>query len=154
MLETKTCSSQRVIFLVRVARWYIFKTKNPNLGKFLRVLQWKMLKYFMDIGSILQQIGLFYDHLVCFMVIWYMYFSPFWYVAPRKIWHPWILKRNVRSVQPQHPSGKCHFWTSITFSKNKWESSGKAKHEWAHLTKFTTVKKWITNFDNLTKVKK
>jgi hypothetical protein len=25
----------------RAARWY-FQTKNPNLGKFCRVLQWKM----------------------------------------------------------------------------------------------------------------
>jgi hypothetical protein len=32
----------------------------------------------------------FYDHLVYFVVIWYI-FAPFWYVAPRKIWHP--LKR-------------------------------------------------------------
>jgi hypothetical protein len=28
-----------------------FQTKNPNLGKFLRVLQWTMMVYFMDIFS-------------------------------------------------------------------------------------------------------
>jgi hypothetical protein len=27
----------------RVARWLIFKPKNPNLGKFLRALDWEML---------------------------------------------------------------------------------------------------------------
>jgi hypothetical protein len=27
-----------------VARWYIFK--NPNLGEFLRALEWKMLVYY------------------------------------------------------------------------------------------------------------
>jgi hypothetical protein len=27
----------------RVARWYIFKPKTPNLGKFWSALQWKML---------------------------------------------------------------------------------------------------------------
>jgi hypothetical protein len=29
-----------------------FQTKNPNLGKFLRALGWKMLIYFMDIWNI------------------------------------------------------------------------------------------------------
>jgi hypothetical protein len=54
----------------RVARCYTyFQTKDPNLGKFWRVLQWKMLVYFMRIWSILRQIGLFYAHLVYFMVI-------------------------------------------------------------------------------------
>jgi hypothetical protein len=31
-----------------------FQTKDPNLGKFCRVLQWKMLVYFMAIWSILR----------------------------------------------------------------------------------------------------
>jgi hypothetical protein len=30
-----------------------FQTKNPDLGKFWRALQWKMLVYFMDIWHIL-----------------------------------------------------------------------------------------------------
>jgi hypothetical protein len=30
-----------------------FQTKNPNLGKFWRVLHWKMLVYFMETWSIL-----------------------------------------------------------------------------------------------------
>jgi hypothetical protein len=48
-----------------------FQTKNPNLGKFWRVLQWKMLVYFFTIWSILRPIGIFYGHLVYFVVIWY-----------------------------------------------------------------------------------
>jgi hypothetical protein len=43
----------------RVARRHIFKPKNPNLGKFWRVLQWKMLVYFNG-------------HLVYFRAIWYI----------------------------------------------------------------------------------
>jgi hypothetical protein len=31
-------------------------------------------------------VGIFYGHLIYFVVIWY--FSPFWYVVPRKIWQP------------------------------------------------------------------
>jgi hypothetical protein len=39
-----------------------FQTENPNLDQFWRVLQWKMLVYFMDIWSILWTFGLFYGH--------------------------------------------------------------------------------------------
>jgi hypothetical protein len=41
-----------------------FQTKNPDLGKFRRVLQWKMLVYLND------------TYLVYFMAIWYI-LSPF-----------------------------------------------------------------------------
>jgi hypothetical protein len=49
-----------------------FQTKNPNLGKFWRVLQWKMLVYFMAIWSNLWQFCIFYDHLVYFVLILYI----------------------------------------------------------------------------------
>jgi hypothetical protein len=57
-LKLRICRLKR-IDLCRVARWYSFPTKNPNLGKFWRVLEWKMLVYFMDIVF-------FYDYLVFF----------------------------------------------------------------------------------------
>jgi hypothetical protein len=37
-----------------------FQTKNSNLGKFSRALDWK--KYLMDIWNILGTFGIFYDH--------------------------------------------------------------------------------------------
>jgi hypothetical protein len=51
-----------------------FQTKNPNLGKFWRVFQWKMLVYFMDTWSILHTVfryilwtfGIVRGHLVYF----------------------------------------------------------------------------------------
>jgi hypothetical protein len=52
-----------------------FQTKNLNLGKLCRILQWKMLAYFMAAWSILRAFGIFvailyvYGHLVYFMVI-------------------------------------------------------------------------------------
>jgi hypothetical protein len=46
-----------------------FPTKNPNLGKFLRALDKKMLIYFMAIWNILRTFGKFYDHLVHFLFI-------------------------------------------------------------------------------------
>jgi hypothetical protein len=50
-------------------------------------LQWKILVYFMIIWSIMRPLEIFYDHLVYFVVI-LVYFSPFWYFVPRKIWQP------------------------------------------------------------------
>jgi hypothetical protein len=50
-----------------------FQTKDPNLGKFWRALQWKMLVYFMPIWYTLRPFDKFYSHLVYFMAIWYIW---------------------------------------------------------------------------------
>jgi hypothetical protein len=50
-----------------------FHTKNRNLGKFCTVLHWERLVYFMDIGSILRSLDIFYDHLVYFVAVWYIF---------------------------------------------------------------------------------
>jgi hypothetical protein len=58
-----------------------FHNKNPNLGIFLRVFEWKMLVYAMAIWYILRSIGIFsghlvhifYSHLVNFVIIWYIF---------------------------------------------------------------------------------
>jgi hypothetical protein len=63
-----------------------FKPKIPIFGKFWRVLKWKMLVYYMVIWSILRLFGVFCGHLVYFMFL--VYFLPYWYVVPRKIWQP------------------------------------------------------------------
>jgi hypothetical protein len=52
-----------------------FQTKNPNLGKFWRAWNWKMLLYIMAIWNILRPFGIFYDHLVHFVFIWYIFSS-------------------------------------------------------------------------------
>jgi hypothetical protein len=54
-----------------------FRTKNPNSGKCLRAL---------DIRKILPTFGIFYDHLVHFVIIWYIY-SDFG-IKHQKIWQP------------------------------------------------------------------
>jgi hypothetical protein len=58
--------------------------KNLNLGKSW-ALEWIMLVYFMANWNILRPIGIFYSHLVYIVAL---YFLPFWYSVPRKIWHP------------------------------------------------------------------
>jgi hypothetical protein len=61
-----------------------FLTKNFNLGKFWRVLQWKMFPF---MRSILRSFGIFF-------AIWYIfghlvYFNPFGMLyVPRKPWQP------------------------------------------------------------------
>jgi hypothetical protein len=41
-----------------------FQTKNPNLGKFWRALELKMMLYFMFVWNILQTLYTFYCHYV------------------------------------------------------------------------------------------
>jgi hypothetical protein len=50
-----------------------FRTKNPTLGKFWRVLQRKILAYFINIWSLLRPLEIFYGHLVYFVVIRYIF---------------------------------------------------------------------------------
>jgi hypothetical protein len=50
-----------------------FHTKNPNLGKILRVLDWKMFIYLINIWYILRTFGIFYDHLVHIVFVWYIF---------------------------------------------------------------------------------
>jgi hypothetical protein len=50
-----------------------FQTKSPNLGKFWRVLQWKMLVYFMSVWNISLPFAILYGHLVHFLLIWYIF---------------------------------------------------------------------------------
>jgi hypothetical protein len=50
--------------LVQGCQMVCFQTKNPNLEKIWRVLQRKMLVYFMDTSSILRSFVIFYLHLV------------------------------------------------------------------------------------------
>jgi hypothetical protein len=63
-----------------------FQTKNPNLGKFWRIVDWKMLKYFMAIWNIFWTFGIF-------MTIWYILcslgtlFLALVYCT-KKIWQP------------------------------------------------------------------
>jgi hypothetical protein len=54
-----------------------FQTKNPDLGKIWRVLQY------------LEDVGILQGHLVNFAVF-LVYRVPFWYAVPRKIWQPWL----------------------------------------------------------------
>jgi hypothetical protein len=73
--------------LIRVARGYIFKPKNPNLGKFCRVLQWKMLVYLVYSWPILLIFAILCVHLVNFVVIWNI-FSRFGMLYQEKSGNP------------------------------------------------------------------
>jgi hypothetical protein len=51
----------------------ILQTKNQNLGKFVKVLQWKMSVFFSTSLSILRPNAVFCGHSVHFEVIWYIF---------------------------------------------------------------------------------
>jgi hypothetical protein len=62
---------------IQGCQMFYFQTKNPNMSKFWRVLQWKMLVYVMDISSILRPLGIFYSLCpfgIYFMAIWYIFY--------------------------------------------------------------------------------
>jgi hypothetical protein len=51
-----------------------FQTKNPNLGKFWRALELKMLVYFVVIWNILRPFDILYGHYVGnVVVIWHIF---------------------------------------------------------------------------------
>jgi hypothetical protein len=50
-----------------------FQAKNPNLGKFWRDLEWKMLVYLMVTWSMLRPFGILCDRLEYFTAIWYIF---------------------------------------------------------------------------------
>jgi dTDP-4-dehydrorhamnose 3,5-epimerase-like enzyme len=62
LVVTKVISVTR--YMRGVVRWLHFQTKNPNLGKFWRVLKWKMLVFLMAIRNTLRQLGIFCGDLV------------------------------------------------------------------------------------------
>jgi hypothetical protein len=73
-----------------------FQTKNPNFGKFWRVLLWKNLLYFMTIWSILGPLEIFYAHLVYFVVIWYI-FPRFGILDQQKSGNPALHHKIIQS---------------------------------------------------------
>jgi hypothetical protein len=72
-----------------------YQTKNPNLGKFSRVLQWKMLVYFMAIWC------------TYFKAIWDI-FTAIWYIVGMVIWYifPVLVccaTKNLATLSPGTP---------------------------------------------------
>jgi hypothetical protein len=71
--------------LTRGCQMVYFQTKNRNLVKFWRYLDWKKLVYSVAIWNI------------CITAIWYIlwqfgnlvYFPYLWYIKWRQIWQPW-----------------------------------------------------------------
>jgi hypothetical protein len=64
-----------------------FQNKNQNLGKFWRVLQWKMMAYIKDTSTILRSFATFYGYfgIVCGNLV---YFIPFGILYQEKSGNP------------------------------------------------------------------
>jgi hypothetical protein len=63
-----------------------FQTKNSNLGKFWRALEWKVLLYFMINWEYFMAIWHNVHMAVCGHLVYFPHFGMF---GPRKIWQPW-----------------------------------------------------------------
>jgi hypothetical protein len=81
-----------------------FQTKNPYLGKFWRVLEWKILVYFMTIFDRILMLLEIFNGLLVYFVRHLVYFPPFWYFVQRKIWQP---RSPAFSVHTSHPPFFC-----------------------------------------------
>jgi hypothetical protein len=84
----------------RVARWHIFK-QNPDLGKFWRVLQWKMLVIICT--AIWFFTAIWYSlWLFCLFYIWL--FGIFFLIlvcCTKIIWLPWLILRWLAKCEPR-----------------------------------------------------
>jgi hypothetical protein len=100
-----------------------FQTKNTNLGKFWRVLEWNKIDIFYIHLEYLKEFGIFYDHLVHFVFIWYI-FSRFGIMDQKKSGNP---------ATTTHTSQ--HNKTSLTLLKShmrdraKWGRGGGGSHD-------------------------
>jgi hypothetical protein len=86
-----------------------FQTKNPNLGKFWKALQWEMLVYVIATWSI-------YGHLVYFVALWYILwlFGTFFPVLVS------CTKKNLATlVVPRKPTQQLFNWVQTFSSKTK-----------------------------------
>jgi hypothetical protein len=109
-----------------------FQTKNPNLGKFWKALEWKMLVYLMVIWNMLWSFGICYGHLEYVMVIWnilrsfgifyghlvmlyLIYFPSFWYIVSRKIWQTCGKVHTYKMLQSLFLHARCY--VSMSTSK-------------------------------------
>jgi hypothetical protein len=84
----------------------------------------------------MEDVGIFYGHLVHFTVFCYVlwtfvivcgnlvYFFPFWYFVPRKIWQPWV--RFVKVVLPGSTSClRRKRWRRLRRCEQTWNTSDK-----------------------------
>jgi hypothetical protein len=102
-----------------------FQTKNPNLGKFWRAIDGKMLTYFMATWNILQTFGIFCDHLVHFVFIWYI-FSGFGIMYQEKSGNPAVEPTNQSSFEPN--VSKPFFFNSFANKKHLSENVSGSSH--------------------------
>jgi hypothetical protein len=73
----KKLKKQKLCMYLRTVSHKVTQVWNPDLGKFWRLLQWKMLVYYISVWYILRLFGILCGHLVYFKAkaIWYIVWS-------------------------------------------------------------------------------
>jgi hypothetical protein len=75
---------------------YVFSNQKCQFGEILECLAMKDIgKFYVRLlyVTIVQTFGIFYGDSVYFVVT-LVYFFPFWYVVPRKIWQPCSMRKS------------------------------------------------------------
>jgi hypothetical protein len=94
-LKAFRSSTEREPIPTKGCQMVYFHTKNPNLGKFCRVFQWKMLMF-----------GLSYWHLVFLWPFSLVYFMVIWYIFPVLVC---CTKKNLATLISIHPTPNSRF---------------------------------------------
>jgi hypothetical protein len=89
----------------------------------------------MNVWNILQTFGKFYDHLVHFVLIWYI-FHRFRYHVPRKIWQPWPAGRFQNQFFSQHGEKKIFMSIFSSFGAPSYANEPQV----CHLTKLSNFR--------------
>jgi hypothetical protein len=95
-VNTHSCLSCQMVY---------FQTKNPTMGKRFRALYWKMLIYLVPIWNILLTFWIFYDHLLYFLFIGYIF--PVLVSCTKKIWQPWVWSAAKLIINPNKKDLEC-----------------------------------------------
>jgi hypothetical protein len=101
-LEKSFCeeaSSEREALTTRLeqgCQMVCFQTKNPNLGRFWRALEWKMMVYFMVIWNILLSFGINLWPFGNVVIIWYI--SPTFGILCKKSGNPGLESKLCRAL--------------------------------------------------------
>jgi hypothetical protein len=75
--------------IVQGCQMVCFQTKNSDLGKFWRVLQWKILVYFIAIWSILRPFGIFCGNYIgIFFPVWIFWTKKNLATLQSCLWNP------------------------------------------------------------------
>jgi hypothetical protein len=117
-----------------------FQTQKPNLGKFLRASDWKLLIYCIAVWDILRTFGIFYD--TGYILSSFVIFFRFWYDVPRKIWQPWLECQLLKFINVPNVMTKVIKKDIITFARRESADIGRELKVAADSNSYASTPPW------------